>query len=562
MFLNVYFLEQEELLAFFKIENKNHSFEICKSCTKKVRDLKTTHDSIESCNGYFNRNGMDSICATACADKYFTRLTYSGVTKTIHGDLDDFYHIKQNYPEAFKIIEADDDQKMRFFNILGRRAHGFICKNCNWIKKAKVQNSALKLPKDYIFKHICEEDEPMASQSSNSFGSRMNTDSNSSNSTAMHSNMSSVPNSQSQSESSRSIGLSVSQSSQGDPAAGFSDEQDSGFRTPDILNEPDAIFPDLELSSSSMDSNVTIKCRNSFTAKIEETTMTLKCNHISQTIIESKSHKCKCPLRYGDEMAQTNAGYMAKILWSYSKEINIADYLANCLNNDLINNVKVPGFTKETTDTVNIKNCMVYNLPKLRNFIIAHKEPSAVSRKKKDVFSIDSQTCRDLIGCSSSISKFKRLSQTMNQHKLPVPTYLHQTIRQERQLLREFTKTIEFKNQKRTNFSGPGTCYGSVLKKEDFPTFLQMFEQMHPDLVANTVALCVLGDEGRGYMKFSLTYSSSNVKVNAQYSIMLLIGEVNIRHVICHMKYCQRVYQLVCQCFWCQFLYIVDREVV
>ena len=141
------YLEQEELLAFFKIENKNHSFEICRTCTKKVRDLKTTHDSIESCKEYFNRNGMDSICTTACADKYFTRLTYSGVTKTIHGNLQDFYEIKEKYPEAFKIIQTDDDQKMRFFNIFGRRAHGFICKNCFWIKIAKVQNSALKLPK-------------------------------------------------------------------------------------------------------------------------------------------------------------------------------------------------------------------------------------------------------------------------------------------------------------------------------------------------------------------------------------------------------------------------------
>lgn len=485
---------------------------------------------------------MDSICTTACADKYFTRLTYSGVTKTIHGNLQDFYDIKENYPEAFKIIQTDDDQKMRFFNIFGRRAHGFICKNCFWIKIAKVKNSALKLPKDYIFKHICEEDEPMTSQSSDSVGSRMNTDSNSSNSTASHANITSEI-SNSQSESLRSTGLSVSQASQNDPVAGFSDEQDSGFRTPDNLNEPDAIFPDLDLSSSSMDSNVAIKCRNSFTAKIEETTLTLKCHHISQTIFESKSHKCKCPFRYGDEMSQTNGGYMAKILWNYSKKIQIADFLANCLNNDLINNVEVPGFTKETTDTVNIKNCMVYNLPKLRNFIIAHKEPSAVARKKKDVFTVDSQTCRDLIGCSSSISKFKRLSQTMNQHKLPVPKYLHQNIRQERQVLKEFTKTIEFKNQRRTNLSDPGICFGSILKKEEFPTFLQMFEQMHPDLVANTVALCVLGDEGRGYLKFSLTYSSSNTKVNAKYSIMLLIGEVNIRHVIYHMKNCQRFYR-------------------
>ena len=485
---------------------------------------------------------MDSICATTCTDVYFTRLTYSGVTKTIHGELNDFYEIRQKYPDAFKIVHTDDDQKMRFFNILGRRGHGFICKNCFWIKKATVKNSALKLPKDYIFKHICEEDEPMASQSSDSYGSRMNTDSDSSNSTALHSNMSSgISNSQSQTESVSSTGLSVAQSSHVDPAACFSDEQDSGFRTPDILNEPDVILPDLDLSSSSMDSNVEIQCRNSYTSKISETTLTLKCNHVSKTIIESQSHKCKCPLRYGDQMAQTNGGYMAKILWSYSKEINIADYLVNCCNNDLINNVEVPGFTKETTDVVNIKNCMVYNLPKLRNFIIAHKEPSAVARKKKDIFTVDSQTCRDLIGCSSSISKFKRLSQTMNQHQLPTPKYLHQTIREERKVLREFTKTIEFEKQKRTNNSDPGICYGSVLKKEDFPLFLHMFESMHPDLVSNTVALCVTGDEGRGFLKYTLTYSSSNVKVNAQYSIMLLIGEVNIRNIKCNMKYFQRV---------------------
>ena len=86
-------------------------------------------------------------------------------------------------------------------------------------------------------------------------------------------------------------------------------------------------------------------------------------------------------------------------------------------------------------------------------------------------------------------------------------------------MLREFTKTIEFEKQKRTNNSDPGICYGSVLKKEDFPTFLQMFESMHPDLVSNTVALCVTGDEGRGFLKFALTYSSSNVKVNCHQHI-------------------------------------------
>ena len=542
LYLKMY-SEHEELMEFFKITNKNHSYEICKACMKKVRDFQATNESIETCGQFFLRNGMQTICDSTCSAAYFTQFTYSDVTKTIHADLNSFYDVKEKYPSVFTIQHDNDEQKMRFFHIFGRRAHGFICKICSWIKPAKVKNSALKLPKDYVFNHRCGEDEPMSSQnsSSNTSGSmvsktnissdsRMNTQPN--HPPATRSISADISNSQSTSEqnsmnSSQSMNINLD-SRDAESASQLSDGQDSGFRTPDFLIEPDSTIPDLELSSSSRDADWSKKCPNSFTASSGDIKLILKCSYISHSISEFQAHKCKCPIRYGDKMAQTNGGYLAKIIWNHSKQLQIADYLANCLNDDLINDVVVPGFEKDSSESINIKNCTIFNLPKMRNFIVAHNEPSSTQRKKKDLFQIDTQTCRDLIGSSSSVNKFKRLSQTMHKNHLPTPKYLHETIRFERQFLKEFTDTMLFKNQKRTNQSGLGNCYGSIFKKEKFSQFLDSFEEMHPELVSKTVALCVLGDEGRGYLKYTLVYSSSQLKVNARYSIMLFIGEFEI----------------------------------
>ena len=92
--------------------------------------------------------------------------------------------------------------------------------------------------------------------------------------------------------------------------------------------------------------------------------------------------------------------------------------LANCINNDLIDEVEVPGLIKSETN-INVKNCLIYDVPKVRNFIIAHREQSHVDRKKKDVFNVDIEACRDMIGASSSITDFQRLSQTLSQHNIP-----------------------------------------------------------------------------------------------------------------------------------------------
>ena len=107
---------------------------------------------------------------------------------------------------------------------------------------------------------------------------------------------------------------------------------------------------------------------------------------------------------------------VASITSTWKSITNI--YLANCINNDLINEVEVPGLIKSDTN-INIKNCLIYDVPNVRNFIIAHRESSHVDRKKKDIFNVDIETCRDMIGASSSITKFQRLSQTFSQHNLP-----------------------------------------------------------------------------------------------------------------------------------------------
>ena len=200
-------------------------------------------------------------------------------------------------------------------------------------------------------------------------------------------------------------------------------------------------------------------------------------------------------------------------------------FLANCINNDLINDIDVPGLVKAEKN-INVKNCVIFDVPNVRNFIIAHKEAASLERKKKDLFKIDIEACRDLIGASSSVSNFQRLSQSMTQFNLPKPKMLKKTIQLDRARMRSYIEPVIFQNQKRTNQSELGNCYGSVMKKETFPEFLTLYESKHKEIVKTCVALCVVGDEGRSSLKFNLVYSSSKYQLNSKYSIMLLIAEM------------------------------------
>lgn len=200
-------------------------------------------------------------------------------------------------------------------------------------------------------------------------------------------------------------------------------------------------------------------------------------------------------------------------------------FSANCINHDLINDVDVPGLVK-SDEKINVKNCIVFDVPKIRNFIIAHNEPASLERKKRDLFSVDIAACRDLIGPSSSISDFKRLSQTFSHYKIPKPKMIPQTVRAERAEMKNYIQSMVFNNEKRVNKGGLGNCYGSGFKKETFSEFLKMYEEKHHEIVCNSIALCLVADEGRGFLKFNLVYSTTKYQLNAKYSIMLLIAEM------------------------------------
>ena len=103
---------------------------------------------------------------------------------------------------------------------------------------------------------------------------------------------------------------------------------------------------------------------------------------------------------------------------------------------------------------------------------------------------------------------------------------LKRTIQLDRARMRSYIEPVVFQNQKRTNQGELGNCYGSVMKKETFPEFLTLYESKHKEIVKNCVALCVVGDEGRGSLKFNLVYSSPKYQLNSKYSIMLLIAEM------------------------------------
>lgn len=144
-----------------------HLTKICPDCLKKYRSSLMEHQSVETCQSEFPRlNQMRSICESSCSRNFFSRFTYSSTTKSLHGDLDDFYEVKAMFPNAFKIDLTRGKGIMRFFTILNKRAHAFICEKCGWIKIAKVQTSALRNPDDYKINHECKTDDSMASAAS------------------------------------------------------------------------------------------------------------------------------------------------------------------------------------------------------------------------------------------------------------------------------------------------------------------------------------------------------------------------------------------------------------
>ena len=112
-----------------------------------------------------------------------------------------------------------------------------------------------------------------------------------------------------------------------------------------------------------------------------------------------------------------------------------------------------------------------------------------------------------------------------------------QSIRSQRAEVRSFVQSVVFKKQKRVNLgkidknqktkeNHLGNCYGSSFKKELFPEFLKLYEAKHKEIVRSAVALVVVGDEGRGSLKFNLIYSTSKYQINAKYTIMLMIAEM------------------------------------
>ena len=113
-----------------------------------------------------------------------------------------------------------------------------------------------------------------------------------------------------------------------------------------------------------------------------------------------------------------------------------------------------------------------------------------------------------------------------------------QSIRLERAQMRSFVQSVIFKKQKRVNIGKIdknqkktkenylGNCYGSCFKKELFPEFLKLYEAKHKEIVQSAVAMVIVGDEGRGSLKFNLIYSTSKYQINAKYTIMLMIAEM------------------------------------
>ena len=180
----------------------------------------------------------------------------------------------------------------------------------------------------------------------------------------------------------------------------------------------------------------------------------------------------------------------------------------------------------KSEENINIKNCIVYDVQRVRNFVIAHKEPASQERKKRDLFTVNMDVCRDLIGPSSSISSFQKLSKTLANYNLPKPKFIPQIIKSDRVFVRSYIQSVVFPNEKRVNKGELGNCYGAGFKTETFPEFLKLYESLHQEIVKNTIALCLVADEGRGFLKFNLVFSTTKYQVNSKYSILLLIAEM------------------------------------
>ena len=470
---------------------------------------------------------MDQICQNSCAFKFFTRFTYSEDTKSLHGKATDFQKVRLEYSFAFDMDQSrvNDEGTMSSFTILGRRAHAFICRQCFYIQLAKVAKSKLRKAKDYRFNHSCDiMEEEMNTQSSISQSSSFPMSQSScfpmtqSSSFAMTQSDMEIPTTQSDMNSSQrdseldhELSFPYSIGTGSIPAA---NRIESGYQTPELtLNETPTPL-------------IQLHCPFKFSHQIDGMEMALHCCHLFDSELTLKDHKSKCPLRYQSTMNSSNPGYLAKLMWSFAKDLTICDYLANDINQDLINNVSLPGFIEESEKLVNVKKCRVFRLPKMCNYVIAHKEDSHTERKNKDVFEVSVETCQQMVGTSSSIRKFGRLSQTLKEFNIPRPTYLAEKIREKRNAILCLTETEVFEDMKRTNNSDKGLCYGSKLSKTSFEEFLHEFEEKNQNIINQTNALVVVADEGRGYLKATLVYSMQNFKLNAQNSIMLFIGEL------------------------------------
>lgn len=250
-------------------------------------------------------------------------------------------------------------KNLKFFKILNKRAHAFICAKCHWISLAKVQTSILRNPDDYVDNHDCSGDDSMGSNSSismnvpesNKNGHEASSCSHSSlneERSDFHSNEEGSMVSENVSESSNmshgnesnrseSIGIddsmasnvsmgsnismasNLSMASNVSMTSNVSTRDDSGFRTPDILDDIGQAGP---FSQS-------FRCENRFYHSSETITMKfeLKCQFKSSTLIELKDHKSKCPLRYRSKMVKSNPAYLTQFIWSFAKELHISDYL-------------------------------------------------------------------------------------------------------------------------------------------------------------------------------------------------------------------------------------------
>ena len=259
------------------------------------------------------------------------------------------------YPNSFKIDRSKGSQKMKFFTILNKRAHAFICETCRFIKIATVKNTTLRNPDDYRFGHECDEDASMRTASdtsgNNSMRSAQELSSNNSmqqvSETSGHDSIPSTSTSsihgletfsqqsnniQSNSELSSSLNsnsdnvsdsISVDDSMTSHCSHGSSGANDSGFRTPDFLDDSSQNPPNSDL----------FRCKNRFTQLSGSLNMELviKCQFATTDVTEILNHKAVCPLRYKSKMAKANPGYLSKIIWSFAKELPVSDFLGKLI---------------------------------------------------------------------------------------------------------------------------------------------------------------------------------------------------------------------------------------